>query len=62
MPRILLSISFIVLFVISGSAKPVTKAEVSGAVYELLTNWDRPGSVEIVRMEPHYLSDGSLAF
>ncbi len=60
--RYVVTILTLFLFIVSGITKPVTKAEVSVAVYELLEMWNRGGDVEIVKMNPHYLSDGSLAY
>lgn len=50
------------LFVVPGSAKPVTKAEAAEVVYELLASWGQPAGIQIIQMDPHYLADGSLAF
>ena len=52
----------LLLFLVPGFGKPVTKTEVASAVYELLEEWNRTGDAEIVKMVPHYLEDGSLAF
>ncbi len=49
------------LLVVSGYGKPVTKAEVSKAVYGLLVQWNRPGDATIEKMEAQYLPDGSVA-
>ncbi len=57
----ILSLAILLVFV-SGFGKAVSKAEVSAAVYELLEEWNRPADVEILNMDPHYLSDGSLGY
>ncbi|MFO7670569.1 MAG: C10 family peptidase [Bacteroidales bacterium] len=52
----------LILFLVPGFGKAVTKAEVASAVNELLEEWNRTSDAEIVKMDPHYLADGSLAF
>lgn len=47
---------------VSAYAKPVTKSDVSVAVYELLSLWNKSGLVKIETIEAKYLSDGSLGY